>query len=146
MTRYGSPCDSAEQIINIYLRAPEKLKTTEEVAYRDKEIERTLAELRQYIADLTEYRQALAARYAELETITYSYQLRLERVPYSTNHLTTYYVRLVKRLADGSELDELREAYEGKNRHKAFKRFEELKKARPGIEAVKDIEKRSWER
>ena len=38
------------------------------------------------------------------------------------------------------------EVFPGKERHAAIKRFEEIKKARPGIEAVKDIERKSWER
>ena len=33
-----------------------------------------------------------------------------------------------------------------KQRREALARFEELKKQRPGIETVKDIERRSWER
>lgn len=34
----------------------------------------------------------------------------------------------------------------GKERRAALKRFEELQKARPGIECKIDIEKRAWER
>ena len=33
-----------------------------------------------------------------------------------------------------------------KQRREALARFEELKKQRPGIEIVKDIDRRSWER
>ena len=49
-------------------------------------------------------------------------------------------------LEDGTEIKELREKYSGKDRRKAFARFEEIQKQRPGIEAIKDIEKRSWEK
>lgn len=38
------------------------------------------------------------------------------------------------------------ETFPGKERHAAIKRFEELKKERPGIEYIKDIERKSWER
>lgn len=57
-----------------------------------------------------------------------------------------YFVRIVKTLEDGTEIEDLREKYNGKDRRKAFERFEELKKQRPGIEAIKDIEKRHWEK
>ena len=49
-------------------------------------------------------------------------------------------------IIDGTEIKELREKYSGKDRRKAFARFEEIQKQRPGIEAIKDIEKRSWEK
>ena len=57
-----------------------------------------------------------------------------------------YYVRIVRAYQDGTEVQELAETYQGKQRREALARFEELKKQRPGIEIMKDIEKRSWER
>lgn len=45
-----------------------------------------------------------------------------------------------------TEIQELNEHYTGKQRREALARFEELRKQRPGIELVKDIEKRSWEK
>ena len=38
------------------------------------------------------------------------------------------------------------EKYFGTERRKAFARFAELKKQRPGIETMQDTDKRSWER
>ena len=38
------------------------------------------------------------------------------------------------------------EEYDGKDRHKALKRFEELKKQYPNIETEKDIDKKQWEK
>ena len=40
----------------------------------------------------------------------------------------------------------IQETYPGTERHKAIKRFEALKKEYPGAKAIKDIEKRNWER
>ena len=57
-----------------------------------------------------------------------------------------YYITLTKTLDDGTQVKELSETYTGKERRQAIARFEALKKQRPGIEAVKDIEKKSWER
>jgi len=51
-----------------------------------------------------------------------------------------------QRYEDGTEIQELNEHYTGKQRREALARFEELRKQRPGIELVKDIEKRSWEK
>ena len=97
------------------------------------------------IADLKDYQIALAARYAELETMSYQYRLELTRCPHWKGCIE-YFVRIVKTLEDGSEIEELREKYSGKDRHKAIARFEELKKQRPGIEAEKRIEKQQWEK
>ena len=58
----------------------------------------------------------------------------------------TYDVRIIKTYEDGTKTTELLETYLGKQRREALARFEELKKQRPGIEAIKDIERRGWER
>ena len=119
--------------------------TTKEVVYRESSVRQTIGQLEKIIADLKDYQIALATRYAELETMSYKYRLELTRCPHWKGYIE-YFVRIVKTLEDGSEIEELREKYSGKDRRKAFERFEELKKQHPGIEAVKDIEKRSWER
>lgn len=56
------------------------------------------------------------------------------------------YITLTKTLDDGTQVKELSETYTGKERRQAIARFEALKKERPGIEAIKDIEKKAWER
>ena len=145
LTQYGSERESAEHRVYIYAQAPRKLSTTRDVAYRDQTAARDIAQLEKLIADLKDYRQALAARYNELVTLPYSTRLTLERAPHWKGHIE-YIVTITKTLSDGTATDELREVYPGKERKKAFDRFEELKKQRPGIEAVKDIERRSWER
>ena len=101
--------------------------------------------MQQAIADMQDYRQALAARYAELETMGYRLRLELERVPHWKGQIQ-YLVRIVRLYEDGGIVEELMESYVGKDRRKALSRFEELIKQRPGIEAVKDIERRQWER
>lgn len=143
--RYGYQVESAEHRIYIYCQLPEKLTTQEEILHRDKVTANTIREMQSYIELLTEYRRNLAARYAELETMPYRLALKLERDPHYRGGVY-YNVTITKTLADGTETDELREQFTGAERRKAFARFEELKKQRPGIEAVKDIEKRSWEK
>lgn len=135
--------DCSEQYIRVYLRDPSKL-TQDEVARQDANAARYIEEAQQLIASLQEYRQALAARYGELATALYS--RRLELVREIRNDHKLYWVRLVLRYEDGTEIKEIQERYTGKERHAALARFSALKKQYPGIEAVEDIAKRSWER
>ena len=97
------------------------------------------------IEDLRDYRVALAQRYAELETMPYTRVLTLKRDP-SYKGRITYWVTITRRMSDGTETDELREQYAGKDCAKAFARFAALQKQYPGIASVKDIARRSWGR
>ena len=145
-TRYGQPSDEGRINITGYLQHPAKL-TTEKIKHYDQTAARLIFEAQQAVADLTEYRQALAARYAQLTTAPYSLRLELERCREGYNPSKVfYYVRIRKIYEDGTEILELKERFTGKERRKALARFEELKKQRPGIEVWQDIEKRAWER
>ena len=131
----------------ILFHRPEKLTELQDVERADKNAAGDIATLEKLLADLREYRQALAARYAELATMAYSERLELERRPDGwRGGNITYYIRTVRRYADGTETVTAHESFPGKQRRDALKRFDELKRQRPGIEARVDIEKRSWER
>ena len=145
LTRYGNPTDSAEIRPYIYIIAPESMKTTKDVVWRDGMIVGNIAELERILADLREYRQALAARYAKLETMAYKYTLRLERCPHWQGRIE-YIVTLEKTMEDGTKTDEMREVFSGKDRKQAFELFAQLKKERPGIEAIQDTDKKQWEK
>ena len=144
-TRYGQPSDEGRINITGYLQRPDKLKPND-IKGADNTAARCIAEMQQAIADLSEYRQALAARYADLSTAPYALRLELERYPATSYHGVSFEIRITKRYEDGTAITELRETYPGKERHAALVRFEALKKQRPGIEVWKDIERRSWER
>lgn len=144
-TRYGSPSKEAEIRITAYLLRPDTL-TADRIAWNDEQAARMIAECQQTIEALQEYRQALAARYAALATDPYSLRLELKRDPGWRGSGVDYYVTLYRTYEDGTEDTELNEHYKGKQRREALARFEELKKQRPGIETVKDIARRSWER
>lgn len=144
-TRYGSPSTEADICIRGYLTRPDKL-TQERIRGNDESAARLIDRCEEVIAALKEYRQALAARYAELDAAPYSLRLELERKPSYNGSGVLYYVRIVRWYQDGTEVQELAETYQGKQRREALARFEALKKQRPGIEIMKDIEKRSWER
>lgn len=144
LNRYGSEAESAEQRVYIYCQAPKALKTTKEVVCRDRSAEQDIKRLEKLIADLIDYRKALAERYAQLETMTYTDRLEIERYPGGSG--VKFYIRIVRSYEDGTKENVLHETYTGKDRRKALERFEELKNQHPGMEAVKDIERRSWER
>ena len=143
--RYGSPSTDAEIRITAYLIRPDKL-TADRIPWNDEKAARLISGCESLIASLKEYRQALAERYAMLQTAPYKLRLELERKPSYNGSGVLYYVRIVREYQDGTEVQELAETYQGKQRREALARFEELKKQRPGIEIMKDIEKRSWER
>ena len=144
-TRYGSPSKEADILITGYLIHPAKL-TADRIPWNDKIAADIIARCESMIEDMKEYRQALAARYAQLSTAAYSLRLELRREAGWYGKGVTYYVTIYKTFEDGTEIMELSEHYPGKERRTALARFEELKKQRPGIEVVKDIEKKSWER
>lgn len=129
----------------IHIRRPEKLTKPEDIAYYDGSAARAIKELEAIISNLQEYRQALAARYGELETMPYTRLLKLERRPHWRGNIE-YTVTITRTMADGTELQELREVYPGNERHKAKSRFQELQKQYPGIPCEQDTAKRNWEK
>jgi hypothetical protein len=145
LTRYGSPSDEAETRLYIYWHNPSTIDSTDRIISNDKSAAQNISELQAIIADLQEYRQALAARYGQLETMPYKRELLIERHPAWGSHGTTYDITITRIMEDGTKQEELREHYTGKDRSAALKRFDELKKQNPGIKATKDIEKRQWE-
>jgi hypothetical protein len=145
LQRHGSACGSGEIRFYSYIQAPEKLTTAKEIAWRDRSISKDITCIESILADLKEYRQALAARYSELETMLYKEKIKLERYPHYKGRIE-YFVTVTRQYEDGTGREELREVFTGKERKAAFSRFEELKKQRPGIEVIKDIEPRSWEK
>ena len=145
LSRYGSPADSAEIRPYIYLVSPQKLTTPEEIARRDKYALESITELEHIIAALKDYRQALAARYGELETMPYKRLLMLDRCPHWKGHIE-YIVSITRICEDKTKIQELREVYTGKERSKAIARYRELLKQYPGIESEMDIAKQKWEK
>lgn len=145
LTQYGSPCKQASHTLHITAVSPDTITTPSEVATRDRWTADTIRQLESYLEALKDYRQALAARYAQLETMAYTRLLRLERSPHWKGHIE-YIVTITRTMEDGTQTQELREVYPGKERKKAFDRFAALQKQYPGIPAEKDIEKKYWEK
>lgn len=145
LTKYGSPCKQASHTLYITAVSLDTLTTPSEVATRDRWAADTIRQLESYLEALKDYRQALAARYAQLETMAYTRLLRLERCAHWKGHIE-YVVTITRTMEDGTQTRELREVYAGKERKKAFDRFAALQKQFPGIPAEKDIEKKYWEK
>lgn len=144
LNQYSHEQPQAETRVHIFTQAPQKLTTPDEVAYRDKTAAQDIKRLEKLIDDLKDYRRALAARYAELETLPYTYLLKLERIPHWKGHIE-YVIALTKTLSDGTKTQDLREVFPGKDRRKAFARAAELRRQRPGIPYEEDIARRPWE-
>lgn len=73
----------------------------------------------------------------------YHDELSIKRQKWNT---VTYFIEVTRIFEDGTEVTQFREEYEGRERSKALKRFDALKKSHPGIIATMDIEKGRWER
>ena len=144
LNKYGHERPQAETRVYIFAQAPQKLTMPEEVAYRDRTAAQDIKRLEKLVEDLKDYRRALASRYAELETLPYTYLLKLERVPQWKGHIE-YVITLTKTLSDGTKTQDLREVFPGKDRRKAFARAAELRRQRPGIPYEEDIARRPWE-
>ena len=143
--RYGNPSREADIRLHAYLTRPDTL-TADRIQYNDDTAARLIEDCRRTIADLTEYRQALAARYAALATAAYHDRLELTRDPGYRGKTVIYFVRIVRTYEDGTTERVLDEKYFGTERRKAFARFAELKHQRPGIETHQDTDRRPWER
>lgn len=142
-TQYGSPRTDSNVNLRIFLLRPDTLSKVGEVERYDKSAASYIDELESYLAALREYRAALAARYSQLETMGYHDELSIKRQKWNT---VTYFIEVTRIFEDGTEVTQFREEYEGRERSKALKRFDALKKSHPGVIATMDIEKGRWER
>lgn len=121
--RYGNPSREADIRMHAYLTRPDTLT-----------------------ADRIQYNDDTAARYAALATAAYHDRLELTRDPGYRGKTVIYFVRIVRTYEDGTTERVLDEKYFGTERRKAFARFAELQKQRPGIETHQDTDRRPWER
>lgn len=143
--RYGNPSREAEIRLHGYLIRPDTL-TVDRIQYNDETAARLIEDCRRLAVQLTDYRQALAERYAALATAAYRDRLELIRERHWRDSPVLYHVQIIRTYEDGTAETVLHETYHGQERRKAFARFAELKHQRPGIETMQDTEKRSWER
>ena len=143
--RYGSPSREAEIRLHGYLIRPDTL-TADRIQYSDETAARLIEDCRRLADQLTDYRKALAERYAALATAAYRDRLELIRERRWRDSPVLYHVQIIRTYEDGTAETVLHEHFTGKERRAAFARFAELKHQRPGIETHQDTDKRSWER
>lgn len=141
--RWGGVQKEAEIRISGYLLRPDCL-TCDRIQWHDESAARIIGDCERIAEELRGYRQALAARYAELSAMAYSLRLDLIR-DRRWKGPVTYRLHLVRVYADGHEENEWEKAFPGNERHKALKAYREELKARPGIETRCDTEKAAWE-
>lgn len=137
-TRFGSPSREAE--VNIWgrLYLPEESRSFDDVRHQDDRAATLIKECEHLITQLREYRQDLAKRYNDLATMPSKQSIELQRYKaYQGN--VTFYIRYFTTYADGTKCETGTEEYSGKDRHIAIKRFAELQKQHPGIEAKSNI-------
>ena len=118
-----------------------------ELARLDQHAVHDIERLEETITILKEYRKQLYEHTRQLQELDNHLQLEIKRERRYDNKVH-YYVT-VKRIYPANERmynDIISEHYDGTQRHEAVKRYEQLKKQYPGIEAVKDIEKGRWEK
>lgn len=132
-----------------YVIAPGTIDTVEKCAYWGGVADRGISDAEQMIEELKQYKMQLYSRAQALSVAAWHYELLLERRPEGWKKPRVYYyLQLLKVYDDIDAKPELIEntKYQGADRRKAIADFEAQKRARPGIVARMEIEKRSWER
>ena len=137
--------------INIHLNhaRAEKIANLNTIKFEDRHAAEEINIFLAYAELLKEYRKTLFDRAQEFYTADYKYLLKItRRVDTWKNNKKFYTITLQKiyNIQNASPETVLTETYQGTERHKALKRFEELQKEYPNIETETDIEKKYWER
>lgn len=148
-TRYGHLQN--EMDINIHLNhaRAEKIVNLNTIKFEDRHAAEEINIFLAYAELLKEYRKTLYDRAQEFYTADYKYLLKItRRVDTRKNNKKFYTITLQKiyNIQNASPETVLTETYQGTERHKALKRFEDLQKKYPNIETETDIEKKYWER
>ncbi len=144
-SRYGYPTGDGRVEIRGYLGRPEKQDKLESVIYQDQTAARLILECLETVELLKEYRQALAQRYGQLETMPYREELSLTRRK-AYRGPVTFTVRLERRYSDGTTVNIFTEVFSGKERKQAVEKFNAMKSGRPGIATAVDLDKGAWEK
>lgn len=147
-SRYGRPAQDANETIHIYQTHANAIKSLKNIKEQDDRAARKISEMLEYIEVLKEYRKTLYERAQELCAAAYRLQLKIKRNLDTWHNKKWYIVSISKIYENDSISPEIiqEETFEGKERYKALKRFESLRKEYPNVEAIKQIDKYQWER
>lgn len=147
--RFGSPAQEMNERINIHGTRADYIKDMKHIQSEDERARRTISEMLEYIETLKEYRKTLFVRAQEICAASYRLQIKIKRSIDSWKNKKYYTVTLSKIYDEAARMtpdNVIEETFEGKERAKALKRFEALRKEYPNTEAIKEIDKYQWER
>ena len=131
--------------LNIYLWPYKNETNPQQLKKYDDYLVKDLDRLQAAIKQVEDHRKKMFEHIQKLSSSQYSLELSLIRHKDYYGKVF-YYITLSKIFPEIGNQDIIQETYPGTERHKAIKRFEALKKKYPGAKAIKDIEKRNWER
>ena len=139
--------EEAEIRRNAYIKKADAIGSIKDIEHYERNAVEAIKAYEASIETLKEYRKTLYTRYQEICSAPFKLVLFMERRIKFDNR-KSYIITISKRFTGKNIKDEeiLREVFEGRERHKALARFEDLKKEYPNIENEKDIDKRSWEK
>ena len=132
---------------NAYIKKPDKIKSLSEVQEYDKKAVSEIEYLKSKIELLSIYRAELYNRFQEINSANFRLRITIERQRRYYENKVFYYIT-VENVPDRDDVaprEVLEECYDGKQRHNALKRFNELCKQYPHAETVKKIQKSQWE-
>lgn len=148
--RYGSPAQEMNESIYIHGTRADCITDMKHIQSEDERARRTISEMLEYIETMKEYRKTLFARAQEICAASYRLQIKIKRNIDSWRGNKKFYTVTLSKIYDEAAhmtpKNVIEETFDGKERAKALKRFEELRKEYPNTEAIKDIDKKSWER
>ena len=147
--RFGSPAEEMNESIYIHGTRADCIKDMKHIQSEDERARRTISEMLEYIETLKEYRKTLFDRAQEICAASYRLQIKIKRSIDSWKNKKYYTVTLSKIYDEAAHMtpdNVIEETFEGKERAKALKRFEALRKEYPNTEAIKEIDKYQWER
>ncbi len=135
--------ESYELRFNGYYLKPEHYSSMDRLVNADRGVAEDIARLEAAIKELKEYRKQLAGRAVELEAMPKHTRATLKR---EKGESVRFFLKIDIVYEDGTVQNKSQEVYPGKERRAALAAFEELVKAHPHWESVKDIEKGWWEK
>ena len=135
---------TVEHKVNYYEIYSIEEMTPDMILSENNRIERTLKELEELRQWLKEYQLQLAEQYNKLATSGIHTRITLQREK-RWKEKVFYFIRIEEVYSNGAIKQVSCDRFEGTERHIAISKFNELCKANPHWEQVKDIKKPKWE-
>ena len=130
-----------------YIQRPDKIKYLDKVQNADRAAAEEIEHLKNLIELLSVYRVELFNRFQEITAVNFHLRVSIERQRQYYENKVFYYIN-VEKIPDRADVAPVAisfEKFNGKERHNALKRFDELCKQYPHAEQIKKIEKSRWE-